>query len=157
MKYFRTHVRRIFPFLGNRPPLPDDEAGYVEFFRSIFREFSDCDCINLGCIMVGSYCWKLISQSQRLRRFTSICVHRNETPHYYIELPDSFAQYTAKFKSKMRYNLRREVKQLCQRGSGQLELVHIEHENEVNAFLGKGCPDLPKLVAVSKTGSSGGK
>jgi hypothetical protein len=126
---------RAIRVMGSQPSLPDSEQAYLDLFRGLFRKFPHCDSILMEAGAVGGFWWKVVSQSQRLRDYAAVYIRRGMTPHHVIALPSSFDDYLAKFKSKVRYNLRREVRRLRERGEGRLELVRVEHAKDVRTYL----------------------
>jgi len=130
----RVHVRAM-KILGGQPLLRDEEDLYVELVRSLLAAFPDYDCIYMQFIPIGSFCWEVLCKSQKLQEHAEVYFPGEAVPHARITLPQSFKEYLHKFKSKTRYNLVRQVRQLREHGGGQLEVVRIEHAQDVQAFL----------------------
>jgi CelD/BcsL family acetyltransferase involved in cellulose biosynthesis len=132
---FWTKRLKAVRVLGCQPNLRDDEDLYLAVVHRLFREFPDADCILMEAMAVESDCWKFVSGSQRLRELTSIYIRRGMTPHHVVAIPDSFDSYLGKFRSKTRYNLRRQVKRLQEHGGGRMELARVDEPEKVRAFL----------------------
>ena len=130
----RLRVRAI-KVLGGQPLVREEEEVYVALVRALFAAFPDCDCIYLESVPVGSFCWNVLCTSQSLRKHCELYVPGEPVLHARITLPGSFAQYVGKFKSKTRYNLQRQVRQLREHGGGQLAMVRVEHARDVAEFL----------------------
>jgi CelD/BcsL family acetyltransferase involved in cellulose biosynthesis len=65
-------------------------------------------------------------------------VYRSEPSckYYIINMPPTFEEYYAsRFDANMRHNFRREVKRLSELSAGELDLIRIEREEQVPAFL----------------------
>jgi len=126
---------RCVRVMGCEPALPEDEDLHVELMRALVREFTECDCVLIEAARADSYVSTFVQQSRRLRQHASVYVRYGMTPHYVIDIPPTFDEYLNKFKSKVRYNLRRQVKRLGECGGGELELARIEWADEVPRFL----------------------
>jgi CelD/BcsL family acetyltransferase involved in cellulose biosynthesis len=126
---------RCVRVMGCEPALPEDEDLHVELMRALAREFPDCDCVLIEAARADSYVSTFVQQSQCLRQHASVYVRYGMTPHYVIDIPPTFDEYLNKFKSKVRYNLRRQVKRLGECGGGELELARVERADEVQRFL----------------------
>jgi len=126
---------RVVQILGSQPLLRDEERLYVALVRDLFLAFPHCDAIEMQSVLMGSYCGRIIRDSRDLRQSAMVFLPEETTDLHLISLPGSFEAYLAKFKSKTRYNLRREVRRLRERGMGRLDLVRVEREADVKAFL----------------------
>ena len=56
-------------------------------------------------------------------------------PYHILPLPPTFEQYLAQYNSKKRYNLKRQIKILSERGGGRLELRRIDSPDDVQCLL----------------------
>jgi hypothetical protein len=130
----RMHIR-VIKVLGGQPLLRDNEGLYVELIRTLFGAFPGYDCIYMRYVPVGSFCWNTLCGSRELRRHARLYLPGDPVQHLRITLPQSFKDYLQKFKSKTRYNLQRQVRQLREHGGGQLELIRVEHSQDVKRFL----------------------
>lgn len=132
---FWTKRLRAVRVLGCQPNLRDDEDLYLAIMNRLFREFPESDCILLEAMTVDSDCWKFVSGSSRLRKRANVYIRRGMTPHHVIAIPGSFESYLGKFRSKTRYNLRRQAKRLQEHGGGRMDLERIDDREKVRSFL----------------------
>jgi hypothetical protein len=130
----RVHFNTV-KILGGQPLIRDEENLYVDFVKSLFATFPDCDFISMQHIPVGSYCWNIAKDSKELRKCADVYFPNDSVLHPRVTLRQSFKEYLQKFKSKTRYNLQRQVRQLRDHGGGQLDLIRIEHTRDVKTFL----------------------
>jgi CelD/BcsL family acetyltransferase involved in cellulose biosynthesis len=129
---------RLVSFLGYEPIVPDDERLFVEMVRTFLGAFPDCDGIDLGWVTSGGNCWKMTLKSRELRRDVLVYAPKKLQTCHYIDLPDSYDQYMAKFSAKRRSELRRQNRRLREHGGGRLECVRIENESDVPYLLVAG-------------------
>jgi Acetyltransferase (GNAT) domain len=131
---------RTFFIQGSEPLVPQDETTYVNLFRSVLGEFPECDCIRLQNVVEGGLMWQIASHSRALRRFANVYYPAALTHLRLIQLPDTFDDYMERFKARRRKEFRRELRRLREFGNGQLELIRIEHETDVDLFLEHAAP-----------------
>jgi CelD/BcsL family acetyltransferase involved in cellulose biosynthesis len=137
---FRSRTLRIVPLrlllvLGSQPMIRHDEGLFVEVIRCLLSAFPDCDGIEMPCVLWDSYVGGVIRDSHDLRKHAVVYLAEEMTDCHLLVLPGSFEEYLSKFKPKARYNLRRQVKRLRERRQEPLDLVRVEHERDVRAFL----------------------
>jgi hypothetical protein len=124
---------RVVQILGSQPLIPAEEDLHVPLVRGILSAFPDCDGIDMHSVPLDSSWGRTLRQSEPLRRSALVYLPEGLTDSHFISLPDSFDEYLAKFKSKTRNTLRRNVRRL--REHGKTELVRVEHEQGVETFL----------------------
>jgi CelD/BcsL family acetyltransferase involved in cellulose biosynthesis len=128
----------------------NEEGAYLELFRSLLEFNQDCDGIWLVWLPFDSHCWRAISNSPEFQR--EVMVHiASEHSYSLITLPGSFEAYLSGFKGKTRYNLRRQVSRLRERG-GQLSCVRITDAAEVPTFLSAASAINPRSRVYKGTG-----
>jgi CelD/BcsL family acetyltransferase involved in cellulose biosynthesis len=156
---FKLHNWRLAGFhfqlmkmLGDQPLLPSSESCYIEFFHSLFHTFKESDGIYLEWIPFGSYIWNILSSSQTLKK--EFIVYQPTEPDIctLIEMPSSFEEYLATFSKKTRHNFRTQVNRLRKLGNGRLDLVRIEHEEQVKEFLDTASSINLRSTTYRKTG-----
>ena len=120
--------------LGSQPLLPCQSDVHDRFFSEIRLKFPASDCVVMESVPVGSYLNDYLQDSDEIR--THWIVHYAEGTRRYplIQLPESFAEYLAKFGSKTRYNLKREHRLLREVG-GSLHLERVSTVEQVDSFL----------------------
>ncbi len=126
---------RAVRVMGCQPFLPDDEGLHLNVMQRLFTEFPECDCVLMEAAESRSFASQFVSRSTALRRLATPYVRQGMTPHYVIEIPATFELYLQKFKSKVRYNLRRQVRRLQEQGAGRLDLIRVETPADVDGFL----------------------
>jgi hypothetical protein len=125
--------------LGGQPRVPGIPTTHDELFRCIWEGVPDLDAVYLKGMPAAGPCWSSLRHGSHEG---IVYAERGVRDLYSITLPDSFEHYLAKFKQKKRYNLKRQVKVLRERGGGALELVRAESDAQIGAFL-----DDAKIVA----------
>ena len=130
-----TTCVRGLTVLGNQPILPDGEAVFVQLIDSLYAAFPECDCISMSGMVARGHCWQLLADSHVLRQHVTVRLSRGTQGHHLVGVPASFDKYLAKFNSKSRYNLRRQLTQLQQKGCGHLELVRVDLAEHVDSYV----------------------
>lgn len=122
----------MFRILGYTPNMPAEQSAYDLFFERLLAfEF---DAIYMTCIKADSFFWQYLHRSALIRRHFLFYSERGLRPHPYIRIEGSFEDYIQKFSSKTRNNFSRQVRKL--RETGDVELVRITEERQVDSFTG---------------------
>lgn len=126
----------VVQVMGGQPLIRGDANLYVEFIKSVFKKYPDCNAIHIPWVPIGSDCWNVLHESIELRSFAKIYIpDRDLAKHYCVKLGPTFDAYLNKFNKKSRYNLRREINKLKDYSCGQLDIVRIERAEDVRYFL----------------------
>lgn len=121
--------------LGGEPLLPPDPDVHDRLFLDLFRAFPQCEALYLKSVPTSSYCWQHCRPECWRNKEILLHDRGRPRPFHWIELPNAFEEYLAKFTAKQRYNLKREVRLLTARGDGRLELRRVERAVDVPLFL----------------------
>jgi CelD/BcsL family acetyltransferase involved in cellulose biosynthesis len=122
----------VADLLGSVPLLPDDDDLARDALAGALSALPECDAILLDALPIGSRCYRLMKEPDRARRFFSYFSDPGRPAHA-LELGSSFDEYVARMRPKARYNLRRAVRKLEERGG--LELVRTRLPDELDVFL----------------------
>jgi CelD/BcsL family acetyltransferase involved in cellulose biosynthesis len=125
---------------GGVPPLPEDVVVYNQVFELLGQAARGLDGLFLRMVPTSSFCWRYLNESPLVRASFALFLPEGIGRNNVLELPPTFEEYMAQFKSRTRYNLRQRVKQLRERGGGELRLQRFEAPDEVEAFLGSAGP-----------------
>jgi CelD/BcsL family acetyltransferase involved in cellulose biosynthesis len=128
-----TQPLRVARILGDQP-LVRPGGSYTEMFRFLLASNPDCDGIWLIWLPFDSDCWRAISTVAERQREFLVHTPGHAVDYTVINLPDSFEAYLNQFKRKTRYNLRRQVHRLRERG-GELRCIRITEPEQVPLFL----------------------
>jgi CelD/BcsL family acetyltransferase involved in cellulose biosynthesis len=110
-------------------------AVYDRIFELLRQAARGHDGLFLRMVPTSSFCWRYLHESPLIRASFALSLPEGLSRNHAIELPPSFEEYLARFKSRTRYNLRQRVKQLRERSGGDLRLRRFEAPGEVQAFL----------------------
>jgi hypothetical protein len=121
-------------FMGNAPLTPPIKEIYSEVFKAL-AEKAELAAIYMPGVLSATQFGNFLNEMSR--RDPDWFVYRLEPSHKYycINMPPTFDEYYSKFDANMRRNFRREVKRLEELSTGRLDLVRIDREEQVAAFL----------------------
>jgi hypothetical protein len=129
---------RMVNIVGCEPVIPNDDRIFIDLILSLLEDFEDCDGIHLEWVSFQGGCWTTMLHSRGLRRDVLVYVPAKVQGCHFINLPDSYDRYLAKFSAKRRYNLRRQIRLLREHGAGRLDCLRIEHDRDVPYLLEAG-------------------
>jgi len=125
---------RAAHLLGGAPLASGRPAALADVVDRLWRERPDLDALFLKGVPAGCEAWAGWEDGLKARGNALLYSEHGKRPLYTIALPDSFDAYLARFGSKKRYNLRRQVRVLEEQLGG-LELVRVEREEQVEEFV----------------------
>jgi len=131
---FATMKLRAAHLLGGAPLASGRPGALADVVERLWRERPDLDALFLKGVPAGCEAWAGWEAALRERKGSLLYSEHGKRPLYTIALPDSFDAYLARFGSKKRYNLRRQVRVLEEQLGG-LELVRVEREEQVDEFV----------------------
>src|SRR5579875_1849911 len=131
---YRTRPKRMIHIPSGRLLLPPGDRWIEGLFNSLARRHSSGRIIKVSNVPVPSSVHTYIESSPSLRQRYGVFHVPGLTSIHTIPLTPTYDQFLAKYRSKKRYNLRRQFRQLEQRATGGLELRRYETENEVAEF-----------------------
>ena len=134
----KLDVRSAF-ILGGEPLIPSGSFVHERLFRAIWEHVPEANGIYLKGIPAAGPCWAHLQHGDP---DAIVYTERGVRQFYTITLPRTFEDYLAKFKQKKRYNCKRQVSLLREVGGGRLDLVRVDSEAHIPAFLNQA-----KLVA----------
>jgi CelD/BcsL family acetyltransferase involved in cellulose biosynthesis len=126
---------RTVVILGSQPLIPSDPGLHGQLLATISATFRDCDAIAMSSVPVDSFLWRYCHEAPAVRRDFLIYVPNGKQICHTIPLPATFDDYLAKLGTKKRYNLRRQVRRLCESASGALTLRRIESPGDIPALI----------------------
>jgi hypothetical protein len=129
---------KLAKLLGYEPLIPNDERILVDLVQSFLEAFKDCEGIQFEWVSHAGDCWNMMSHSRDLRRDVLVYIPGKLRGCHFVNLPDSYEQYLARFTGKHRWNLRRKIKRLREHGGGRLDCLRFEHESDVPYLLESG-------------------
>jgi hypothetical protein len=118
---------------GSVPAIAPDESAYDALFARIRSEGGDRQMVFMFAVPTSHFLWTYLRTSREIRKQWLMYLPLGIREFHTIDLPDSMEAYLAKFSSKSRYNLRREMRVLAEQG--KLRLERVEHAEKVPAFL----------------------
>lgn len=128
---------RLVQVLGDQPMLPADPALYDHLFTAILDAFPEIDGIYMRLLPTESQCRRFLSESPVISdRFL---VHvQPHGPLYFIDLPQTFAAYLARSKSKSRRHLTHPLKVCREHAGADFHLERVTAAQDVPKFLRVG-------------------
>ena len=120
--------------LGGQPLLPPEPKLHDAFFAALATDFPHCQAIALSTVPVDGFLWRYLHTSQAIQQRFLLHIPEGIEHCHTCAVPESFAEYNAKFTAKKRYNLKRQARILRARGGGHLELRRIESRNDLPLF-----------------------
>jgi hypothetical protein len=123
--------------LGGTLSIPSEESAYDAFFREVAQNASGIDALFLEEIPVDSFLWKYLHESALIQKLFSLYQPEAPSAHPLLRFEGSFEQYMAKFSSKHRKNLNREIKRLRDGVLGAMRFDRFERPEAVDLFLEK--------------------
>ena len=138
----RIPVRKAL-MLGGLPLFPENGLVLDKLFAWMWSFLPAVDGISLSGIEVGSFLWRYLHSSTVLRDRYLLHVVEGVRPYHILSLPPTFEEYLARYNSKKRYNLKRQIKILRERCPGRLELRRIDSSDDVQCLLDAEAQMLP--------------
>ncbi|MHB8773337.1 MAG: GNAT family N-acetyltransferase [Syntrophales bacterium] len=126
---------RVAKMLGSDVLLGRGCDIHPSIFDSVLSKFPQCEGIYFEQVSEGARLWEYLAGTEKYESGHFLYVPRNIDNIRLVKLPDRLEEYTDKFGKKTKYNHDREVKRLREHGSGVLELIRIDQENQVSLFL----------------------
>jgi CelD/BcsL family acetyltransferase involved in cellulose biosynthesis len=126
--------------VGGPPRIPEDVAVFDSLFKTMDEMFSDCDLLSVTNIPTSSLLWLYLNRSDYIKDKFLIHNLTGVNLFHTIELPSTFQEYMARYKTKARYNINRQIRHLREFGGGKLELRKIDSKDQI--------PDLLAFAAM---------
>ena len=131
---FASLKLRSAHLLGGAPLVAGRPGALADVVDRLWRERPDLDALFLKGIPAGCSAWAGWEAQLRQRGGSLLYSEHGKRPLYTIALPETFDAYLARFGSKKRYNLRRQVRVLEEQMPG-LELIRVDAEEQVAEFV----------------------
>lgn len=128
-------VLQVVSILGSDPLMPDDPELVGRVFAEALDSAPGADGVYLHSVAADGILWRHLKVESR-RRDRLVYLASGRRPFHFLELPETFQAYLAKFGAKKRYNLARQVRLLREQAAGRLELHRIERPQDVVGFAG---------------------
>jgi CelD/BcsL family acetyltransferase involved in cellulose biosynthesis len=126
---------RAVSILGGQPLLVPDTELHNQLFAAVIAAAPQSDAIYLHSVPTDSFCWSYLANSPWIEEHFFTYLPAGIRSFHVLDVPASFEAYLSKFKAKVRYNLKRQVRLLAEHGRGQLECMRIETAQQVPAFI----------------------
>jgi hypothetical protein len=117
--------------LGSERMVADVPGIHAQMFRGIMAGLPEIQCIYLDAVPVESPTFASVQDVTRGGFLPYVAATR---PWHWIELGPRFDQYIGRMSSKSRGNIKRNARDLRDRG-GSLELIRVETEQAIAPFL----------------------
>jgi len=130
----RISLRKAL-ILGGLPLFPDNPVVLDKLFAWMWSFLPKVDGISLSGVEVGSFLWQYLHSSEVLREQYLLHIVEGVRPYHILRLPPTFEGYLAQYNAKKRYNLKRQLKILRERGAGRLELHRIDSPDDAQCLL----------------------
>ena len=121
--------------LGGLPLIPSRPIVYDHFFEALSKDFPEFGMFTMKSLSVKHPFWEYIHHSRTLRELFDIYLPDGIRQCHSISLPATVEEYLGRFKTKKRYNLKRQERLLRAHGGGQLELRRVEYPDQIDAFV----------------------
>jgi hypothetical protein len=125
---------RAVNILGSLPLLPADAGAHDLLFEALLRRFPECGMIRMESVPTEGFLWRYLHSSHLIRGACYVHLPNRVRQCHVISMPPRFDQYLAQFRSKQRYNLKRQVRLLRRQYGGRLDLRRIESLDEARAL-----------------------
>ena len=129
--------------LGGTINIPSETSAYDALFSAVAQSASGVHTLFLEEIPVDSFLWKYLHESELIRSLFRLYEPDAPSARPLLRFEGSFEQYMAKFSSKHRKNLNREIKRIRDGVLGAMLFERFERLEEINPFL-------ERAVEVSK-------
>lgn len=132
--FIRTPLRTLF-LLGSEPLIPRDVGTFSLLIIKLFREFPEIEGLYLKSIQLESFCTKCLTKDSVLTREFLVHDLDGTRDFHLLKIPATFDEYLSQFRRKKRYNLKRQLRMLEQHCAGELELLRVEHPDQVHLYV----------------------
>jgi CelD/BcsL family acetyltransferase involved in cellulose biosynthesis len=136
--------------VGGRPVAPESTGVLDRLFESISAAIPDVDAIAMSGIETDSFLWHYLHSSDFIHNRFLVFVPEGVRPYHILKLPHTFSEYLARFNAKKRYNLKRQLRILRERGGGRLDLRRIDSPEGAACFL-----DAQSRMEIEGAGTAG--
>jgi hypothetical protein len=131
---FKIPLRTAF-ILGSLPLLAQEESFYDCLFFALWQSLQSCDCIYMDSVPLKSFLWQYLENSKVIRDYYIIYVPDGSRPHHSLLIPANFNEYLSNFDRKNRAELKRRLRIFQNNSNGTFNLLRIESEDQIKAFL----------------------
>lgn len=101
----------------------------------LFRALPGCNCFFIPSVRTDSYLWQYLHEDARNSREYFVYVPEGLRTWHWLDFGDRKDGFLPNIGRKGRYNLRRSVRCLEEKGGGKVECVRIDSEAQVEEFL----------------------
>jgi hypothetical protein len=133
-RVYRTRPKKMVHILSGRLLLPPGDRWFEGLFTSLAKRHSQGRIVKVSNVPVPGPLYNYIESSPTLKeRYCIFTVPGLKRVHT-IPLTPTYDEFLAKYRSKKRYNLRRQLRQLEQRVRGGMELRRYGSEGDLVEF-----------------------
>ncbi len=143
-------IRKVF-FLGGRPMTPSDPAVFDRLLAAAQKVFPRSHGLGFPAVAAVNPFWRHLLESRFVKENFFLYVVDGFREYHTLPLPATFDEYMARYDAKKRYNLRRQVRLLRERGGGRLDIRRIDRPEDVDGYL-EAQSALHRASASSGTG-----
>jgi len=132
---FKIPIRLpAFELLGSDPLMPRTAQIVGEFFGHLRKTFFPTPVLSMQALKGSSGLFQILKKMEQSSPLLKMSVIHGFRDCHVTELPRTYAEYQAKFSSKKRYNLNRQIRLLKESIPG-LRLTRIQDPSDVPALL----------------------
>jgi CelD/BcsL family acetyltransferase involved in cellulose biosynthesis len=131
---YKTRPKKMLHIASGRLLLPSGDRWFDGLFASLARRASEGRILKVSNVPVESPLHRYLETSPLLKRQYCLFAVPGLTRVHTIPLTPSYDEFLAKYSSKKRYNLRRQIRQLEQAARGGLELRRYDSEGSLPDF-----------------------
>jgi hypothetical protein len=133
LKVMQVRVPMVM-LLGSMPLVPNESELLDDAVHGLFTHFSSCSCLYMQAIPFDSQFHQHIVSSQYIQKKYFVFVKDGWRRCHITRLPASFAAYQESLKTKRRYNVKRQIRNLAAE-AGEVGVQPIEVAASVPALM----------------------
>ncbi len=131
--YLNKALKTVY-ILGSEPLLSADiSIGHL--LDTLWQIFPECRVIYIDSLITDSVFWETIHNNRRSIKKSMVYLNDSIRPFHYTQVASSMDEYMQHFKSKKRYNIKRQVKVLNNNPEKRMEFQRVDSTDQVESFL----------------------
>ena len=125
--------------LGSLPFLPHDENALSALCAAVQKSYPKCQGFIFNSVPIEHPLWELLHRLKEVSNENRLVSHRivGVYRHHLIRLPETFADYMARFKGSSRKGFRRQLRTFQDQPGAASALIRVELPEQVDDFLEK--------------------
>jgi hypothetical protein len=117
------------------PVLPSAPDVSVALFDGLFQAVPDCGCVFIPSVRTDSCLWRFLQGEGSKSYHYFVYVPGGLRTWHWLEIGDRSRGFLHILDRKSRYNLRRGVRLLTEKGGGSAECVRVDSASQIDDFL----------------------